>query len=258
MSKHGMAIEFDLPPGRRCNLKMPDRQFAVNVKEDDGKRIAEMLLYDVIGQDWMGEGLTAKRFEDELKAMGEVDEINILINSPGGIIYEALGIYNALVRHPAKVTTQNVGAAWSCAGWILQAGDERLSAENATTMIHNSQGGVFGDRRDFLKEAEVLDKMDEMIAATFSKRTGRKVDTFRKMMDEESWFTGAEALNAKLIDRVVPAKSGPKNLDPRAFGLSPKNAPEEVEEPTDIDEEDEPAGVTEVDVRLRLLELEAG
>lgn len=223
MSKHGMTMELDpsLLGRRHRNLVvLPDRQFAVNAKEEGDKRVAEMLLYDFIGQDFMGEGLTAKRIEDELATLGEVDELVVLINSPGGVVYEALGIYNALVRNSAKVITHNVGAAWSAAGWILQAGDERLASENSTTMIHNSHGFAMGDAKLMVKEAEILDKMDGTIAATFARRTGRKAETFRKIMDEEGWFDGAEALAAKLVDRVVSAKSGAKNLDPAAFGFN--------------------------------------
>lgn len=262
MAKHGILIDVELPTdSRRVNLKMPDRHFAVNVKKDGGKLVAEMLLYDVIGMDYMGEGLTAKRIEDALKEMGEVDEINVLINSPGGIIYEALGIYNALVRHPAKVITQNVGAAWSAAGWILQAGDERRAAENSTLMIHPAQGFAMGDRRDFLKEAEVLEKMDNTIALTFAKRSNRKAETFRKLMDDESWFDAQESLDNRLIDSIIPAKSGTKNLDPKAYGFNFKtNAVDPVddeeeasEEPTEIEDR-----AREVATRLRVLELEAG
>src|SRR5262245_6656139 len=134
MSKHGLTIELDESLlGRRTNLsKVPGRQFAVNAKEDGGKKTVEMLIYDVIGADFFGEGITARRFEQELAAAGEVDEIVVLVNSPGGVIYEALGIYNALARHPANVITHNVGAAWSAASWIVQAGDERRMSENAT------------------------------------------------------------------------------------------------------------------------------
>jgi ATP-dependent Clp endopeptidase proteolytic subunit ClpP len=260
MSKHGIVIDADLSGhSRACNLKMNDRLFAVNVKENDGKRVAEMLLYDVIGQDWLGDGLTAKRVEDALKEMGAVDEINVLINSPGGIIYEALGIYNALVRHPAKVITQNVGAAWSCAGWIMQAGDERVAFENASLMIHNAQGGLMGDRRDFLKEAEVLNRMDDTIANTFAKRTGRKAETFRRLMDEESWFNANEALANKLIDVVIPAKAGAKNsLDPAAYGFVQKTNAEPEEEEADEAATEIEDRSREVATRLRLLELEAG
>ncbi len=248
MSKHGIVIDCDLSPGNRAtNLRMIDRQFASNAKEEDGKRVGELLLFDVIGMNWYGEGLTAKTIEDALKSMGEVDEINVLINSPGGIIYEALGIYNALARHPAKVICTNVGAAWSAAGWLMQAGDVRRAAENSTLMIHNSQGFSMGDRRSMTKEAEVLDKLDGSIAVTFAKRTGRKTDTFRKLMDEETWFDANESLDNKLIDEIIPAKSEAKNLEPSAFGLIRKsNAPRAV-----------PGNAADVAVRLRLLELEA-
>lgn len=267
MSKHGMVIDFDpsLAGRARHNLaRLPDRSFAVNAKTEGDKRVAEVLVYDVIGQDWMGEGLTAKRFEEALAAAGEIDEIQVLINSPGGIVYEALGIYNALARHPANVITHNVGAAWSAAGWILQAGDERLSSENATLMIHNSQGFAMGDRRTMLKESEVLDKLDDSIALTFAKRTGRKAETFRKIMDEETWYSGAEALSGKLVDRVVGAKKDAKNLDPAAFGynrkpLAPVLNEGEREAVRDAFEKTHTGPrVTEVDVRRRLMELEAG
>lgn len=260
MAKHGIVIDVELPPSRAINLRMPERHFAANVSENDGKRVGELLLFDVIGQNWLGEGLTAKTIQDALKGMGEVDEINVLINSPGGVIYEALGIYNALAAHPAKIITQNVGAAWSAAGWVMQAGDERLSAENASLMIHNSQGMAMGDRRDFIKESAVLDKMDATIANTFAKRTGRKPETFRNLMDAETWFDANESLSNKLIDRIIPAKKEAKNLDPMAYGFNrkanaadPDEENEQADEPTEIEDRGQ-----EVAMRLRLLELEAG
>jgi len=259
MSKHGIIIDVELPKSRAINLRMADRQFSSNVKEDDGKRIGELMLFDVIGQNWYGEGLTAKVVHDALKNMGEIDEISVLINSPGGTIHEAVAIYNALVSHPAKVITQNVGAAWSAAGWILQAGDERVSAENATLMIHPSQGIAMGDRRDMAKEAELLEKMDGTIALTFAKRTGRKPETFRKLMDAETWSDASESLANKLIDRIIPAKSGTNNLDPTAYGFNRKvNAAgptEEQDEEVDTEIEDR---AREVATRLRVLGLEAG
>lgn len=271
MAKHGLNIELDpaLLGRRHSNLaKMPEPQFAVNAKQDGDKRTAEMLLYDAIGENWEGTGLTAKRVEDALASLGEVDELVVLINSPGGVIYEALGIYNALVRNSAKVVTKNVGAAWSSAGWILQAGDERVTAENATLMIHNSQGFVMGDRRAMEKEIEVLDKMDQTIATTFARRTGRKAETFRKMMDDESWFDGNESLSAKLVDRVEAAKSGAKNLEPSAYGFNRRPAVDLAEPAPVVLTKRE--GVTpetaiaaalgklaNVGPRLRVLELEA-
>lgn len=223
MSKHGITIEFDtaLLGKRYTNLaKVPDRQFAVNV--DDGKKKAEMLIYDVIGMDFFGEGITAKRVEQELAALGEVDELLVLINSPGGLIYEGLGIYNALSRFPATVITHNVGAAWSCASWILQAGDERLMSENASWMTHNAMGGAFGDYKYLQKESEILLKMNRNIADTYAKRTGRRAETFLAMMEEETWLDAKEAADGRLVDRVVPAKTGAKNLDPSAFGFNRK------------------------------------
>ncbi len=252
MSKHGIIVELECAPdSRRFNFaKSPDRSFAVNAQTtEDGKRIAEMLLYDLIGQDWYGDGLTAKRFEQELSAIGEIDEIHVLINSPGGSIIEALGIFNALARHKASVTTNNVGAAWSAASWILQAGDQRQASENSTTMIHNGQNIAMGDRRDFLKESEILEKLDSSMANIYAKRSGRKVDTFRKMMDDETWFNADEALSNKLIDTIIPTKSSVKNLDPASYGFNRKPVSVGADEMNERD-------IEAVRNRLRVLQLD--
>lgn len=256
MSRHGMTIDLDpaLLNRRAINLaKMPDRQFAVNAKDDDGKKKAEMLIYDFIGADFFGEGVTAKRVEQELAALGEIDELLVMINSPGGVIYEALGIYNALARFSATVITHNVGAAWSAASWILQAGDERLMSENATFMAHNAQGLAIGDRRTMTKEAEILEMLDGTMAATYAKRSGRKAETFRKLMDEETWLDAAEALENKLIDKAVPAKSGAKNLDPAAFGFNMRRQEQTVDAEAAPEFSDKGKRA-----RLVALELEAG
>jgi ATP-dependent Clp protease protease subunit len=62
---------------------------------------AEILLYGDIGDSWFG-GITAKQFADDLKAIGNVDTINLRINSAGGDVFDGLTIYRRLVDHSAK------------------------------------------------------------------------------------------------------------------------------------------------------------
>ncbi|MFO7278684.1 MAG: ATP-dependent Clp protease proteolytic subunit, partial [Pseudomonadota bacterium] len=68
-----------------------------------GSRRAEVLIHEAIGEDWFGNGLTSKRFVEELNDLGEVDEILVRINSPGGAVFDGVAIYNALKEHPARI-----------------------------------------------------------------------------------------------------------------------------------------------------------
>lgn len=240
-------------------------------------RKAEILIYDVIGGDCFGDGLTAKGFAESLAAMGDLDEINIRINSPGGIIHEASAIYNTLNRHPARKIVDIDGIAASAAGWIAMVGDEIHMAENALFMMHNAQGFTMGDQHEHRRTIELLEKYNGTIANTFAKRTGRKAETFLKLMDNETWYTAAESLDAKLIDTITPVKRAVAAFDFSKFGY--KNAPQlplnaaESDDVTVATPESETVPVAATDavepvaqesrtangvaIRLKLMELEA-
>jgi ATP-dependent Clp protease, protease subunit len=186
---------------------------------------AEILIYETIGEDFFGGGMSAKRFHDELKALGNVEEITIRINSPGGSVFDGDAIYNALARHPAKVIAEIDGLAASAASYIAMAADEIRMAENALMMIHNGQGVTIGDKRDHAKMIELLGKIDGTIANIYAKRSGRRPETFAKLMDEETWFTAQEAVENKLADTVLPSKKVAARFDPRALSNF-KHAPD--------------------------------
>ncbi|MGH6628407.1 MAG: ATP-dependent Clp protease proteolytic subunit, partial [Burkholderiales bacterium] len=67
---------------------------------------AEILIYDPIGQNWYGEGFTAKKFVDDLERLGDVTDITVRINSPGGEVFDGFAIYNALKNHKAQIHVQ--------------------------------------------------------------------------------------------------------------------------------------------------------
>src|SRR5687767_4921474 len=64
----------------------------------------ELLIYDVIGFDFFGEGITPKKLTDQIKEAGPVSRISVRINSPGGSVFDAITILNILRRQEAKVT----------------------------------------------------------------------------------------------------------------------------------------------------------
>lgn len=196
--------------------------FSVNNR---GDKSAEMLLYDYIGGDGMGGGCTAKDFINALNDLGAIDSLDLRINSPGGNVFDASAIYNALVQHPAKVNCYIDGMAASSASWIAMSGDRRYMADNAMMMIHNAQGVTFGDASEHIKMADTLEKMDGMIAKTYADRSGRKAGTFKNLMDEETWFTAQEAKDQKLVDEIIPGKKMAACFDLEKLKF--KNAPAE-------------------------------
>lgn len=187
---------------------------------------AEILIYEMIGEDWWsGGGVTAKRFTDELKALGNVAKITVRINSPGGDVYDGTAIYNQLVQHKAAVNVFIDGLAASAASYIAMAGDSIKIAENGLMMIHNPWSIAIGESKDMRKTADVLDKIKDTIVLTYQKRTKQDSKEISKWMDAETWMTGKEAVDKGFADEIMEAKSVEAS-----FGLVAqfKNAPESL------------------------------
>jgi ATP-dependent Clp endopeptidase proteolytic subunit ClpP len=159
---------------------------------------AEIAIYDEIGYF----GVTARDFLDELKAL-DVKQIDVRINSPGGDVWDGLAIYNSLRDHPATVTTYVDGLAASAASIIVQAGNRRVAAKASELMIHEAWGLVVGNATDMRDAADRLDQASGMIAGVYADRAGGTVDGWREAMRAESWYTGAEAADAGLVDEVA-------------------------------------------------------
>lgn len=176
-------------------------EFKYGFRAAKGRAIIE--LYGQIGGGWFGDGVTAKQVNADLKAAGDVKHIEVRINSPGGDVFEGFGIYNALVRHPASVSTHVDGEAFSAASFILQAGDTREVAESSMVMIHNAYTLAMGDAREMRKVAELLDKNNDQLVQIYVDRTGASDKQVRDWMNAETWWTGEEAVAAGMADSMV-------------------------------------------------------
>lgn len=172
--------------------------YAINAQKQADE--AEVMIYDVIGA-W---GINAQQFVSAFKAI-DAKTINVRINSPGGEVIEATAIYNAIREHPARVVVWVDGAAASAGSFIAMSGDEIRMADNSYMMIHEARGGVMGEADDMRKYADVLEKMNDNIAAMYQKKAGKSRKYWREKMAEESWFTAEEAKAEGLADRVVEA-----------------------------------------------------
>ena len=191
--------------------------------EGDGGH-AEIFIYGEIGLDFFGEGIAAEALVKELSAL-DVATLDVRINSVGGQVFEGLAIYNALDRHPAKVTTHVDGLAASIASIVALAGDERRIAANALLMIHNPHGTqINGDANDMRKLAEILDTAGGSLLDTYMAKTGKSEKVVRDWMNEEAWFNAEEALEAGLVDEVEAKMDIAASFDLSKF----RNVPDDV------------------------------
>lgn len=166
----------------------------------------KLLLYGEIGWE-----VRAAEFVPALDAVTD-SHIDLHISSPGGDVFEALTIMNALKEHPATKTVYIDGLAASAASFIaVGIGGEVIMRPGAEMMIHNAQGGAWGDMNDMHAIIERLESASATIADIYAAKTGTDAETWRAAMDAETWFSADEALVAGLVDRVEAAGEGVDN-----------------------------------------------
>ncbi len=160
---------------------------------------SEIFIYDEIGY-W---GTTAKQFIKDLKAVKDSKTITLRINSPGGSITDGNAIYNAIKALKADVTVQIDSLAASMATVIALAGSNVKMAENGFFMIHNPQGGAYGESKDLKTMADLMDKMKTNIINVYANKSGKETDEISGMMDDVTWMTAQEALEDGFIDEIT-------------------------------------------------------
>jgi ATP-dependent Clp endopeptidase proteolytic subunit ClpP len=191
---------------------------------------ATIYIYDEIGYF----GVTAADFVRELNQVHS-NVINLHVNSPGGDVFDAVAIYNALKTHKATVNVQVDALAASAASFIAMSGDTVAIARNAEMMIHDAHGLAIGNSVDMRDLADRLDQVSDNIADIYAQRTGKPVATWRKAMKAETWYSASEAVKAGLADHVVGEEpDGPSNTwDLSIYAYANRDeAPEPVEEET--------------------------
>src|SRR5262245_17958101 len=178
-------------------------------KQPDGYRMVnragrgEIYLYGPIGLSWFGDGVTAKPFASDLKALGSVSEIDLRINSDGGSVPEAEAIYTHLIEHKAPVTVHIDGMAASAASFVAMTGQTILIADSGFVMIHKAHMMEYGTADDFRRAADLLDRTTDKIVKKYAARTKNSESDIRDWMKAETWFIGEEAVNKGFADKVV-------------------------------------------------------
>lgn len=181
----------------------------------DKPKVLELYIYSDVKADaydwWTDKKIesdtSAAHFQKELAAAGNVEQINIYINSLGGSVMEGVAIYNQLRRHPAMKTVYIDGFACSVASVIAMAGDKVIMPANTTMMVHAPWMYVAGNATELRKYADDLDKLTESSLQAYVQKAKGKL-TAEKMAElfaAETYLTAAECIAYGLADEYAAA-----------------------------------------------------
>ena len=197
---------------------------------------------DITSFPWFEGDVSATNLSEQLKQLGDVDEISVYINSYGGEVAEGVAIYNELKRHKAKIKTYVDGFACSIASVIFMAGDERVMNDSSLLMIHNAWTFAEGNAKELRKQADDLDKINQLAINAYKAHSNLSEEEIVEKMDNETWILPEEAMDygfATAIEKTEN-KNASQNAKMKVLDIikayQQEEKPEEPEEEPEIDE----------------------
>jgi ATP-dependent Clp protease protease subunit len=132
-------------------------------------------------------------------------QIQMFINSPGGVVYAGLAIYDTMQQISAPVSTTAVGLTASFGTVLLTAGSPglRYALPNATVHMHQPLGGAQGQASDIVIAANEIMRLKDRLLEIFVKHTGQERDVIERDTDRDVYFSAAQAVDYHLIDAVL-------------------------------------------------------
>lgn len=182
-------------------------------------------IYDTLG-------MTATAPIDVIDALPtDGSDVEVDINSNGGLVDSGSEIYTALKSYSGKVTVNVVGMAASAASVIAMAGNPTRISPVGQIMIHNVSAGVLGDYRDQAKLSDCLKQSSEAIASAYQLKTGLSMDDLLAKMDEETYLNADKAKELGFVDEIMFSEEPELDLvADNGSGLLPRTAVEKVKE----------------------------
>lgn len=201
---------MSLNPEQMFN-KEPKRWYELRNASNNNADEVELLIYgDIVSDSYWNEGVVAKELIKQLQA-STAKTIKLYINSPGGNVYAGKAIFNALKRHSATKCVYIDGIAASIASIIAMAGDEIHIPANATLMIHNPSSIAWGEAKDFIKAAGILESEKKALISIYQTKTKLTEEEISQLMDAETWMIGQEAIDKGLATHLLQ-NSPPENF----------------------------------------------
>jgi len=144
-----------------------------------------------------------------LEAEDPKKDINLYINSPGGLVTAGLGIYDTMQYVKPDISTLCIGQAASMGSFLLAAGKEgkRFSLPNSRIMVHQPSAGFQGQATDIEIHAKEVLSLKKRLNEIYSRHTGKSVDDIKKALERDNFMTSEAAKEFGLIDLVVEKRS---------------------------------------------------
>ena len=143
-----------------------------------------------------------------LEAENPKKEINMYINSPGGVVTSGLAMYDTMQFIKPPVATLCVGQAMSAGSLLLTAGEKgmRFCTPNASIMVHQPSGGYQGQATDIMIHAQWTEALKRRLNEIYVKHTGQDYDTIHNAMERDRFMSVDQALEFGLIDKVITSR----------------------------------------------------
>ena len=132
-------------------------------------------------------------------------EISFYINSPGGIVWSGLAIYDTMQYISSEIMTICIGQAASAGSLLLTAGTKgkRFSLPNSRIMVHQPSGGFQGQVTDIEIHTNEIKKTKQKLNEIYSKHTGKQINEIEEVLERDRYFSPEEAIEFGLIDQIV-------------------------------------------------------
>src|SRR5438094_9908224 len=140
-----------------------------------------------------------------LEANSPKKEINLYINSPGGVVTSGLAVYDTMQFIRPAVSTLCIGQAASMGSLLLAAGnkDLRFALPNARIMVHQPSGGFQGQATDIMLHAQEILNMKKRLNEIYVKHTGQTLQKIEDALERDYFLTGEMAMEWGIVDKVI-------------------------------------------------------
>lgn len=207
------------------NRRVENRIFKAEETNDEE---ATVYLYDYIVSDdleaeWFG-GVSPRAFAEMLAGL-KAKTVHLRVNSPGGSVFGARAMEQAIRDFIAKGQTLNVhvdGLAASAASFLILPASSIEMAPGAMLMIHNAWAWGAGNAQELTKLADLLTKIDGTLVDSYAAKSGKAKDEIADKMAAESWFTAQEAVDFGLADTIAPDAKKMDDDEKKARAVAPK------------------------------------
>ncbi len=183
------------------------------------KKIADLFIFgDITSWRWFDEDVSSSSFQKELEGIGNVDTLNIHINSCGGDVFEGIAIYNLIKNYNAEKNVYIDGIAASIASVIAMAGDNIYMSNTSILMIHNCYTWTSGNSQELRKVADDMDKIMQALRNAYLSKVKITEDRLKELLDAETYLTADECLEMGFCSEIIEYNEEEESLSASSKG----------------------------------------